>query len=84
MKDYSDFDRYIDYASEYRSCIQSPVVSGDELTGLCPFHQDGKRSFSANIKTGLWHCFAEDEGGDFFSFYAKFYQVSREEAKKTI
>src|SRR3990167_5424097 len=31
--------------------------SGEEVTGLCPFHNDNTSSFSLNITTGLWKCF---------------------------
>ncbi len=67
-----DIDQLIDYRSEYWPYIKKPHVSGNNLTGLCPFHNDrDHRSFSVDLKTGQWHCLAEDIGGNFLSFYAK-------------
>ena len=66
-----DIDQLIDYKSEYWPYIKKPHVSGNNLTGLCPFHNDTNNSFSVDLKTGQWHCLAEDIGGNFLSFYAK-------------
>lgn len=67
-----DIDRLIDYKSEYWAYVKRPHVSGKNLTGLCPFHDDrDHRSFSVDLETGKWHCLAEDTGGNFLSFYAK-------------
>ncbi len=67
-----DIDRLIDYKSEYWAYVKKPRVSGNNLTGLCPFHDDrDHRSFSVDLETGKWHCLAEDTGGNFLSFYAK-------------
>lgn len=66
-----DIDQLIDYKSEYWPYIKKPHVSGNNLTGLCPFHDDTNNSFSVDLKTGQWHCLAEDIGGNFLSFYAK-------------
>lgn len=41
----------------YKKHIVNAVVSGDLVMGLCPFHEDGKQSFSAYIDSGLWACF---------------------------
>lgn len=66
-----DIDQLIDYKSEYWPYIKKPHVSGNNLTGLCPFHNDTNNSFSVDLKTGQWNCLAEDIGGNFLSFYAK-------------
>lgn len=36
--------------------------SGDNLIATCPFHDDTRRSFSMNSKTGQWTCFSESCG----------------------
>nr|WP_325300216.1 DUF927 domain-containing protein [uncultured Dysosmobacter sp.] len=66
-----DIDRLVDYRQEYSSIIKKAKITGDQLIGLCPFHDDQNNSFSVDLKTGQWHCFAEDEGGNFLSFYAR-------------
>ncbi len=47
--------------------------SGDNLIGICPFHEDTHRSFSMNAYTGQWVCFSESCGeyGGLFSFLVK-------------
>ena len=50
-----DLDNLIDYRAAY-ACIEGAKVSGDKMTGLCPFHQDSNASFSVNLQTGLYKC----------------------------
>ena len=59
-----DIDRLVNYEKEYRNVIKKAIVSDGHLTGLCPFHDDKNNSFSVDLATGKWHCFAEDEGGN--------------------
>ena len=35
-----------------------PVGNGDNIVALCPFHRESHPSFSLNIRTGLYYCFA--------------------------
>ena len=66
-----DLDKIVDYRAEYTSAIAKYKICGDELTGLCPFHDDKNPSFSANLKTGQWFCHAEGIRGNFVDFWAK-------------
>lgn len=79
-----DIDRIVDYKSEYWAYVKKPRVSGSNLTGLCPFHDDKNNSFSVDLDTGKWHCHAEDIGGNFVSFYAKIHGIDTSEAYKQI
>ena len=79
-----DLDRLIDYKSEYSQVIQKPKITGDQLIGCCPFHDDKKNSFSVNLKTGQWKCFTEDIGGNFTSFYAQLHGTTTKEAYQEI
>jgi putative DNA primase/helicase len=47
--------------------------SGDNLIGTCPFHEDTHRSFSVNVHTGQFCCFAGScgEQGGLFAFLVK-------------
>lgn len=83
-KEKIDLDRIVDYKKEYSAVIQKAKISGDNLTGLCPFHKDTNNSFSADLKTGLWKCFAEDEGGNFVTFWARLHGVDNNQAYKEI
>lgn len=79
-----DIDRLVNYEKEYRNVIKKAIVSDGHLTGLCPFHDDKNNSFSVDLTTGKWHCFAEDEGGNYVSFYAKLHGIDTKEAYKKI
>ena len=79
-----NLDQLVDYKTEYCSIIKQTKISGDNLTGLCPFHDDRNNSFSVDLKTGRWKCHAEDRGGNFTSFYAEINQMDTKEAYKEI
>ena len=79
-----DLDKVVDYRAEYTAVVQKYKLTGDKLTGLCPFHEDRNNSFSVDLKTGKWHCFSEDQGGNFVSFWAEFHGVDTKEAYKQI
>ena len=79
-----DLDRIVDYRAEYTAVIKKPKIAGDQLTGLCPFHQDKNNSFSVDLKTGKWHCFSEDRGGNFISFWAELNGIDTQDAYKQI
>ena len=63
-----NIDDFVNYESEYRPHIKKAVVAGGHMTGLCPFHSDRNNSFSVDLKTGKWHCFSEEIGGNFLDF----------------
>lgn len=79
-----NIDDFVDYGAEYKSAIKGAKLSGGNLVGRCPFHDDKKDSFSADLKTGQWHCFSEDRGGNFVSFWAELHDVDTKEAYKQI
>jgi len=60
-----------DYLRLFQQNIKNPHVSGDHITGLCPFHDDQKQSFSSNLKTGLWICHANCSQGNAYQFAEK-------------
>lgn len=83
-KENIDLDRVVDYRAEYTAVIEKYQIAGDNLVGLCPFHKDRQNSFSVNLKTGQWHCFSEDEGGNFITFWSKYHGVDTRQAYKEI
>ncbi len=83
-RDNVDLDRVVDYRAEYTAVIERFQIAGDNLVGLCPFHRDKQNSFSVDLKTGKWHCFSEDEGGNFITFWAKYHNIDTKQAYKEI
>ena len=79
-----ELDRLVDYKTEYCSAIKRHKITGDNLTGLCPFHDDRNNSFSVDLRTGQWKCHAEDRGGNFVTFYAELNGLDTKEAYKQI
>lgn len=79
-----NIDDFVNYETEYRAIIKGAKPSGGNLVGRCPFHDDQKNSFSVNLKTGQWHCFSEDRGGNFVDFWAELNGVDTKEAYKQI
>ena len=59
------------YLELFERHIKRGRVSGDNLVGLCIFHEDTHRSFSGNITNGLWHCFACEAKGNATQFAAR-------------
>jgi DNA primase len=55
-------------------------AGGDNLKGLCPFHDEKTASFQVSPSRGTYHCFGCGEGGDVFAFIAKYEQLDFVEA----
>lgn len=79
-----NIDDFVNYEAEYRPHIKKAVVAGGHMTGLCPFHNDRNNSFSVDLKTGQWHCFSEEIGGNFLDFYGKIHGCDTKEAYQEI
>ncbi len=58
--------------------------SGNNFTGLCPFHTEKTPSFSVSPALGIYKCFGCGEGGDVFDFVMKMDGVGFEEAVRTL
>ena len=72
-KDNIDLDKIVDYEAEYKAAVPSLTPDGHGgMVGRCPFHDDTHKSFSVRLDTGFYHCFAEDDGGNFVKFWAKY------------
>jgi DNA primase len=65
----------------------SLVRAGQNLRGLCPFHQEKTPSFSVSSSKQIFHCFGCGAGGDVFTFLiritgAPFPEVVRDLGRK--
>lgn len=50
-------------------------IKGEEQHCLCPFHDDASTSFSINVNTGLWKCFAGCGEGNLVLLLSKVYRI---------
>ena len=79
-----NIDDFVNYEAEYKQAIKEAQITGDQLVGKCPFHDDRAASFSANLKTGVCKCFAGCIDGNFISFWAQLHNTDNKEAYKEI
>lgn len=84
MNDKFNLDEHLDYEKRFFDAIRKPKISGGQLTGCCPFHDDRHASFSANLATGQWKCHACGKEGNYLSFYALQHGVSTADAYKAL
>jgi hypothetical protein len=57
-----------DYYDLFQPHIKSLMRNGEWAKGLCPFHDDSNPSFSVNVRTGRWVCFACGIEGNWTDF----------------
>lgn len=79
-----NIDDFVDYATEYKSILKHAEITGDRIIGRCPFHDDKKNSFTADLKSGKCHCFTGCIDGNFVSFWAKYNGINTKDAYKQI
>ncbi len=58
--------------------------TGQNFTGLCPFHEEKTSSFVVNPVKQFFHCFGCGEGGDVFHFIGKMSGISFPEAIRAL
>lgn len=68
----------------YTKFVQKPEFKHDRMVSLCPFHDDRKPSFSVDLKTGKFVCFACGKAGNYVSFRAELDGTSNADAYKKI
>jgi DNA primase len=58
--------------------------SGQNYTGLCPFHQEKTPSFAVHPVKQIYHCFGCGAGGDVFKFVMELEKCTFPEAIRTV
>ena len=58
--------------------------TGQNFTGLCPFHQEKTPSFAVHPVRQIYHCFGCGVGGDIFQFVMEMEKSSFPEAVRTV
>ena len=60
----------------------------EELTTICPFHDDTKPSLSVNLSKGIFKCHTEScpqsQGGNIYTFYSVVKEVDDDTARKML
>lgn len=84
MTEQVNIDEFVDYAAEYKAVLKNAKIAGDRIVGKCPFHDDRKDSFTADLKTGKCTCFTGCINGNFISFWAKYRGMDTKDAYKDI
>lgn len=75
-----NIDELVNYKEEYTKFVQKPEFKRDRMVSLCPFHDDRKPSFSVDLKTGKFVCFACGKAGNYVSFRAELDGTSNADA----
>jgi hypothetical protein len=57
-----------DYFVLFSPHVEKLIRQGEQAIGLCPFHDDHNPSFSLNVRTGQWICFACGRDGNWNTF----------------
>ena len=58
--------------------------TGQNFTGLCPFHQEKTPSFAVHPVRQIYHCFGCGAGGDVFQFVMEMDKSTFPEAVRTV
>ena len=58
--------------------------SGQNFSGLCPFHQEKTPSFSVSAAKQMYYCFGCGKGGDVFQFVMELEKAPFPEAVRTV
>ena len=58
--------------------------TGQNFTGLCPFHQEKSPSFAVHPVRQIYHCFGCGVGGDVFKFVMEMEKCTFPEAVRTV
>lgn len=79
-----NIDEIVNYEQEYNLAVQNAKIAGNRLTGLCPFHNERNASFSVDLTTGKYCCFACGASGNYIGFVAALNNVDNAEAMRMI
>ncbi|MGC8495357.1 MAG: DUF5906 domain-containing protein [Syntrophobacteraceae bacterium] len=80
----ADLDNYVPYRDYFLQHVAKASVKGEQLVGLCPFHEDRSESFSVNLKRGQWKCFAGCGEGNVIGFHARKAGMEEKEAYRDL
>lgn len=80
----TNLDQRLDYKHIFKNLVKKAKITGDQIFGLCPVHDDNNPSFSADLKTGKCKCFSCGFEGNYISLYATLNHIDNATAFKRI
>lgn len=84
MPDLINIDDHIDWKNFYFTYLPTLKLKGNELTGLCPFHNERNPSFGVNIKNGKYKCLSCGASGNAWNFLMQIEGKTKQEATESI
>lgn len=79
-----NIDALVNWKQFYSQYLPNLKPKGDELHGLCPFHNEKNPSFGIKIKTGQYKCLSCGVTGNAWTFLQEYKGMTKEQANKTI
>ena len=79
-----NIDALVDWKQFYSQYLPGLKVKGDELHGLCPFHNEKNPSFGIKIKTGQYKCLSCGAIGNAWTFLQEMKGMTKDQATKAI
>lgn len=75
-----------DYYEWYKQYLPELKISGSNRAfSPCCFHSEMKPSLCIDLNYGMWRCFGScNTGGDIFSFYSRYFNISFSETVETL
>jgi len=87
MADSSDAKEEVKKAADIIEVIGQYVQlkkRGQNYIGLCPFHSERSPSFTVNQDKQIYHCFGCGRGGDVFTFWMEYHNLSFPQSLKDL
>jgi DNA primase len=85
--DFSDAKEQVKKAADIVELIGQYVdlkKRGQNHIGLCPFHSERSPSFTVNQDKQIYHCFGCGRGGDVFTFWMEYHNLSFPQSLKDL
>jgi DNA primase len=85
--DFSDAKEQVKKAADIVELIGQYVdlkKTGQNHIGLCPFHSERSPSFTVNQDKQIYHCFGCGRGGDVFTFWMEYHNLSFSQSLKDL
>lgn len=80
----TQWERIVNLEDYYTALLKDYRISGTQITGRCPMHDDSNASFSASLVKPVWTCHAKCGKGDIVGLHAKVKGITRKQAERAL